>query len=126
MLCIVIHALFVAVREIYEIFGSRVARAREAAGLTQAQVAEAVGLSRASVANIEAGRQRVLLHQVFDLAHALKAASVFDILPADLSPRAGRIHGPVRPVATTGSKLDPTQERIIAEIVDFLALEDQK
>lgn len=39
--------------------------------MTQAALAAQVGLSRASIANIERGRQSVLLHNALDLASAL-------------------------------------------------------
>ena len=57
---------------IYSALGEAVAIRRKAIGLTQAQVAVKVGISRASIANIESGRQKVLLHQVYLFAEALK------------------------------------------------------
>lgn len=38
--------------------------------LTQQQLADKIGLSRGSVANIETGRQQMLLHQLRDIARA--------------------------------------------------------
>jgi DNA-binding XRE family transcriptional regulator len=35
---------------------------------TQVELAEALGLTRTSVVNIEAGRQKLLLHHIYDLA----------------------------------------------------------
>jgi len=49
--------------------------------MTQAQIAERVGLTRASIANIETGRQKVLLHHIYLLADALQLQSVGDLLP---------------------------------------------
>ena len=63
-------------------FGRAVARRREELGLTQADLSALVGLSRASIANIEKGRQNVLLHHVYELAGALRMARVGDLLPA--------------------------------------------
>lgn len=72
-------------------FGKAVAVRRDELGLTQADLASRVGLSRASIANIERGRQNVLLHHVYDLAAALKMSKVGDLLPmrpqSDRSPR---------------------------------------
>lgn len=73
-----------APHEIYILFGRRVAYARESAGLTQAELAECIGLSRASVANIEAGRQRIVLHQAIEISEALRLSSISDLLPTDL------------------------------------------
>ena len=48
--------------------------------MSQANLAARVGLSRASIANIEAGRQSVLLHHACSIASALHLASVADLL----------------------------------------------
>lgn len=66
---------------IYKAFGRAVATRRKTLGLTQAELAVKVGVSRASVANIESGRQNVLLHHVYGLASALEFAKVSDLLP---------------------------------------------
>lgn len=58
--------------ELYLSFGLRVKIIREVKGLTQAEFAKKVGLSRGSVANIETGRQKVLLDTVVTFARVLK------------------------------------------------------
>ena len=55
----------------YDAFGRAVALRRDQLGMTQAQLSARVGLSRASIANIEAGRQNVLLHHACDIAAVL-------------------------------------------------------
>lgn len=55
----------------YAEFGIRLRYSRLAAHLSQQQLAQRVGLSRASIANIESGRQQVLLHTAIDLADAV-------------------------------------------------------
>jgi transcriptional regulator with XRE-family HTH domain len=65
----------------YVSFGRAVAVRRENLGWTQADLASRVGMSRASIANIERGRQGVLLLHVYDLAEALGFAQVGDLLP---------------------------------------------
>lgn len=55
---------------VYVSFGEIVKARRIALGLTQEQLGEIVGLSRTSVTNIEIGRQRVLLSDLFDFARA--------------------------------------------------------
>lgn len=55
----------------YQELGERLARIRRAAGLTQREVAERARMGRPTLANVERGRQRVLYHQLLDIAHAL-------------------------------------------------------
>jgi transcriptional regulator with XRE-family HTH domain len=66
---------------VYSFFGSRVRALRERRKVTQEELARRVDLSRTSITNIEQGRQRVLLHQIFEIATALDAA------PGDLLPK---------------------------------------
>jgi transcriptional regulator with XRE-family HTH domain len=62
-------------------FGKAIAQRREELEMTQEDLAGLVGMSRASIANIEKGRQNVLLHHVYGLADALKMPRVGDLLP---------------------------------------------
>lgn len=57
---------------LYLRFGQAIQSLRKKLGITQDDVAKRVGLSRTSVTNIEKGRQKVLLHQVFDFAECLQ------------------------------------------------------
>lgn len=66
---------------LYQMFGSRVRALREKRNYTQEELGRRVDLSRTSIVNIEKGRQRVLLHQLVDIADAL------DAKPAELMPR---------------------------------------
>ncbi len=66
---------------LYKAFGSAVSTRRKALGLTQAELAGKVKLSRASIANIESGRQNILLHHVYSLAAALDFTKVAELLP---------------------------------------------
>ncbi|MGN6820458.1 MAG: helix-turn-helix domain-containing protein [Sphingomonas sp.] len=67
---------------LYTFFGSRVRALRERRQVTQEELGRRVDLSRTSITNIEKGRQRVLLHQILDLANALEAK------PSELFPPA--------------------------------------
>jgi transcriptional regulator with XRE-family HTH domain len=69
-----------AMDEIYATLGRSVRKRRENLRLTQADLGAKIGLSRASIANIEGGRQAVLLHQFLALAEALT------VQPTDLIP----------------------------------------
>ena len=59
-------------RELYQIVGRKVKLARKASKLTQEDLASRVSMTRTSVTNIEKGRQKILLHTLFDLAAAMK------------------------------------------------------
>lgn len=72
--------------EIYRAFGRSVAARRRELRMTQATLASQVGMSRASIANIESGRQNVLLHHVYRLASSLGIAKLTDLLPASPEP----------------------------------------
>lgn len=52
-------------------FGLRMRMIREVIGMRQEELAKNIGLTRTSVVNIEAGRQRVLLHTVEAVARGL-------------------------------------------------------
>lgn len=69
---------------VYVSFGELVKARRIALGWTQADLAEQVGLARASIANIELGRQRVLLSDLFDFAQAFGVSprTIFNALEA--------------------------------------------
>jgi transcriptional regulator with XRE-family HTH domain len=60
--------------QLYRGLGQRLLRYRREAGRTQEQVANDVGLKRTSITNIEQGRQRILVHQLFLLATAVGAS----------------------------------------------------
>ena len=66
---------------VYKAFGNAVSTRRKALSLTQAQLASMVKMSRASIANIESGRQNILLHHVYALAAALDFTKVGELLP---------------------------------------------
>lgn len=57
---------------LYIEFGKLVRAHRRRLGVTQDQLGERVGLSRTSITNIEQGRQKILLHQLFLLAASLE------------------------------------------------------
>jgi transcriptional regulator with XRE-family HTH domain len=68
--------------KLYRVFGSRLRALREEKSVTQEELARRVELSRTSITNIEKGRQRIMLHQVVELAEALDADLGALIAPA--------------------------------------------
>lgn len=67
--------------DLYRSLGRAAAKRRNVLGLSQAEVALEIGLTRASLANIETGRQKVMLHHVYKLVSALQLSSILDLLP---------------------------------------------
>ncbi len=78
-----------AAERIYKAFGARVRARRDDLELTQLELSKRIGLTRGSVANIEAGRQSVLLHQFLDIAAALDLPPD-QLVPADTKPFPAR------------------------------------
>lgn len=56
----------------YKSFGVLVKTKREQLGISQLELARVLGWTRPSIANIEAGKQRVLLHSALILMSYLK------------------------------------------------------
>ena len=71
------------VEQLYAEFGRTVRIKREKLDLSQAEVATRMGRTRASISNLEAGRQRPVLHQIYQLAQILNV-DVIDLLPEHL------------------------------------------
>jgi transcriptional regulator with XRE-family HTH domain len=71
--------------DIYRIVGAGLAARRKKLRLKQSEVADRIGLKRASLANIERGRQKLMLHQIYKLAAALEVESITDLVPSNFS-----------------------------------------
>ena len=68
-------------RDLYKEVGHNIRRNRNGARRTQEQLAAEIGMSRASLANIEAGRQQVLVHHLYAIAAALDLDSPSVLMP---------------------------------------------
>jgi DNA-binding XRE family transcriptional regulator len=62
------------IQPVYRQFGVRVAHMRDMLGWSQDEMAGKVGLTRTSIANVEAGKQRILLHDVETFARAFNCS----------------------------------------------------
>lgn len=65
---------------VYKEIGSIIRTKRKKLGLKQKNLAATLRISRGSLANIETGRQNMLVHQLYDFASALHL-SPHDLLP---------------------------------------------
>lgn len=71
---------------VYTALAEVIRNLRFSAGMTQEDTAKALGMSRPSLANIETGRQRVYLDDVFNMARVLKTEpkKMFAMIEAEL------------------------------------------
>lgn len=70
---------------VYQQIGGIIRALRRRADKAQGTLASQLGISRATLANIETGRQRILVHQLYAIAQALEV-SLSDLLPPMHSP----------------------------------------
>ena len=68
---------------LYAGIGDRVRHYREQQGLTQGELAAALDLTRVSITNLEAGRQRMKLHNIYALAECL-GVGIGDLLGTEI------------------------------------------
>ena len=106
--------------ELYRRLGRTVADRRRELGLTQSTVAEKLGLSRASLANLESGRQRIMVHQLFALVNALRLKSVLDLVPEAWTPPE-----PMPDIKVSGSTLSPQQQSAVETLLASAFAEDR-
>lgn len=99
--------------DLYAQLGRKVAAARKGLGMTQAELASRISLTRASVANIETGRQRVMLHDVFALVEALGGKSILDFVPERVPNSA------VQDVAFIGDGATKEEERVMLRMIEL-------
>lgn len=95
--------------DVYKLLGSRAATRRKQLKLKQDEVAKQIGLSRASVANLETGRQKILLHHVYRLAAALELRSIMELIPNTLVE--------IEPVNFTGDAVSEQQKTTLEDFV---------
>src|SRR4051812_27261478 len=56
---------------IYRSIGQRIREQRDRRSMTQADLAQAISLTRTSITNIEKGRQKLMIHTLFEVARVL-------------------------------------------------------
>ena len=100
---------------IYKNLGIRIRDLRKSLGLTQDQLAKQVGISRASLANIERGKQQVLVHHLFALADGLQLESPAQLL---LTPQGGgRKRGAAADLPLSGEGLTDKQRQEVLRLM---------
>ncbi len=76
------------VHPIYKRIGELIKTRRNTLQMRQKNLASTLSISRGALANIETGRQSILVHQLYNIATALQL-SPFDLLPPPASSGAG-------------------------------------
>jgi transcriptional regulator with XRE-family HTH domain len=99
------------VETIYKTVGRRVKRARSGANLTQDDLAQKISLSRTSIANLERGRQRIMVHCLDEIANALNVP-ISSLLPTRTSEN---LEERTRKVIDTVSDSDEAAAAFISE-----------
>lgn len=107
--CLFVH---MSDMEIYRQLGLAAAARRKVLNRTQAEVAAQLGLTRASLANIETGRQKVMLHQIYRLAAALELNSILELVPQSF-----QFEDEEQPVTFTGSAVNDRQKAQLAHFI---------
>lgn len=100
--------------QIYRNLGARIKGLRKGLGQTQDQLAKQVGISRASLANIERGKQQVLVHHLFALADGLQLDSPAELL---LTLQGGRRHGAAADLPLAGEGLTDKQRQEVLRLM---------
>jgi transcriptional regulator with XRE-family HTH domain len=97
---------------IYFFIGARIKARRKTLGFKQEVLAGKLGISRGALANIETGRQNILVHQLYKIAAALNLTP-FDLLPAMTEPAAAGANDLPLPEG-----LNPEQREQIARLIN--------
>jgi transcriptional regulator with XRE-family HTH domain len=87
-------------------------RERRAKEWSQASLAGRLGMSRATLANVETGRQRLLVHQLYAFAEAL-GTKPLEFLPASID--GADTHG--WPDLRMDADVNPEQKRQIERLI---------
>ncbi len=106
--------------ELYRRLGRAVADKRRRLGLTQSAVADKLGLSRASIANLENGRQRIMVHQLFALVNILRLKSILDLVPENWVPPE-----PLPNITISGLRLSPQQQSAVEAMLASAFADDR-
>ncbi len=103
-------------RTLYKAIGGIIRRKRRASDLTQDALAGKLGMSRGALANIETGRQNVLVHQLYRLAAELEM-NVHDLLPPPPAAASNANRSDIRmPPGLTGTEQEQIA-RLLTEAV---------
>lgn len=100
---------------VYKTIGAIIRKRRRRLEWPQAKLALRLGISRATLANIETGRQRILVHHLYGLAEIL------EMKPSDFLPPASMADSSADwATLPIPADLKPQQREQIARLIGFL------
>ena len=92
-------------RKFYDEVGNRVRTHRAARHMSQAMLGEKVNLKRSSISNIEAGRQKMLLHTLAEISVALNVP-LSHLMPEMIPMAANTVQGGRKPTVNEKMWID--------------------
>jgi transcriptional regulator with XRE-family HTH domain len=105
-------------RAVSETFGQRLARFRQARGLTQAELGESIGLSQRMVAYYESQSRRPPAHVLPEVGRVLRLSldELLGLRPAEPepAPRSARLRRKLREI----ERLPPADRKAILKVLD--------
>jgi transcriptional regulator with XRE-family HTH domain len=108
-------------QQLYRHIGAQLRQRRTALGLSQAELAQQVGLLRTSITNIEAGRQRLPIHVLYQLCDVLRL-EVHAVLP-DMA-GAGRVQTVPVTVGATTAEVPLKTAEFLRQVLDEAGAQD--
>ena len=101
---------------IYRVFGRKLRELRDKKGIPQEELATLSGLTRSSIANIENGKQRVMLHHLVRFAEALRVdvgslVPALKIVEAEAQDKKSAYLEQIRRLAAAQPEQDPSHEK---------------
>lgn len=102
---------------LYAAVGDRIKSARRARGWNQTRLADAIGLRRSSITNVEAGRQRLAIHQLLAVSQALRV-DIGDLLAGPLPDLTADLPDPVVPLRRRLISARNEIDNLVASLAD--------
>jgi transcriptional regulator with XRE-family HTH domain len=96
--------------DLHAALGKKIKEKRRANGLTQSELADAISISRTSLTNMELGRQRLLIDQLYKMAAALNAK------PQELLPQPSELVSAAKAREAVDATLPESVQRFAEKI----------
>jgi transcriptional regulator with XRE-family HTH domain len=110
------------IEPVYKEIGRNIRTRRRLIDASQDVLAQQLGISRGTLANIETGRQRVLVHQLYVIAQAL------GVRPADLMPPpvVAKINSLTLETLAVAGDVNPEQRKEVFRLITSVPPRNRK